>query len=46
LQVSDDNPDGFNANLRRRLTGDNPDLSKDERLKIRQFLESVPDEEQ
>ncbi|KAL4621613.1 hypothetical protein ACB092_06G241600 [Castanea dentata] len=46
VQVFDDNPDSFNANLRKRLTGDDPDLSMDERLKIRQFLESIPDEEQ
>ncbi|KAK4578615.1 hypothetical protein RGQ29_028634 [Quercus rubra] len=46
VQVSDDNPDSFNANLRKRFTGDDPNLSKDERLKIRQFLESIPDEEQ
>lgn len=37
--VSADDPDSENAKLRKRLTGDDPDLTADERLRIRQFLE-------
>ncbi|KAF7820208.1 phosphoglucan phosphatase DSP4, amyloplastic [Senna tora] len=44
LQVLD-NSSSVNASIRKRLIGDDPDLTKDERLKIRQFLESCPDEE-
>ncbi|KAG6734294.1 hypothetical protein I3843_01G256800 [Carya illinoinensis] len=46
VEVLDDNPDGLSAVLRKRLTGDDPDLTKDERLKVRQFLEAFPDDEQ
>lgn len=45
VQISDDNPDGFNAALRKRLTANDPDLTKNERLIIRQFLEACPDDE-
>ncbi|XP_041022046.1 phosphoglucan phosphatase DSP4, amyloplastic-like isoform X2 [Juglans microcarpa x Juglans regia] len=46
LPVLDDNPDSLSAVLRKRLTGDDPDLTKDERLKVGQFLEAFPDDEQ
>ncbi|XP_028780382.1 phosphoglucan phosphatase DSP4, amyloplastic-like [Neltuma alba] len=44
LQVIDDT-DSADAALRERLMGDDPDLTKAERLRIRQFLEALPDEE-
>lgn len=37
--VSVDDPDSDSAQLRERLTGDDPDLTTDERAKILQFLE-------
>lgn len=40
LQVS-----GDNSAIRNRLTGDDPSLSSDERLKIRQFLETYTEED-
>ncbi|MED6108880.1 Phosphoglucan phosphatase DSP4, chloroplastic [Stylosanthes scabra] len=43
LDVLED-PSSVRASLRERLTGDDPDLTKDERLRIREFLESYPDE--
>jgi hypothetical protein len=46
LQVFDDNPNSVSANLRKRVNGDDPDVTKDERLKIIEFLESFPDDEQ
>lgn len=46
LQVLDDNTDSVSAVVRKRLTSDDPDLTKEERLKIRQFLEAFPDGEQ
>ncbi|KAF5466999.1 hypothetical protein F2P56_016875 [Juglans regia] len=46
VEVLDDNPDSLSAVLRKRLTGDDPGLTKDERLKVRQFLEAFPDDEQ
>ncbi|KAI3458898.1 hypothetical protein Pfo_015561 [Paulownia fortunei] len=45
LQVFDDNPSSISAAIRNRLTGDDPDLSTNERLIIRQFLETCPDED-
>ncbi|XP_051120227.1 phosphoglucan phosphatase DSP4, amyloplastic isoform X2 [Andrographis paniculata] len=42
LKVFDDNPSSSSAEIRNRLTGDDPQLSNDERRKIRQFLESYP----
>ena len=39
MQVSADDPDSDSAQLRERLTGDDPDLTTDERAKILQFLE-------
>lgn len=41
----DDAPSGVSAVLRNRLTGDYFDLTKDERNKIRAFLEACPDYE-
>jgi hypothetical protein len=46
LQVVDDDAESLRANLWKRLTSDDPDLTKNERLKIRQFLEALPDYEQ
>ncbi|KAB1218985.1 Phosphoglucan phosphatase DSP4, amyloplastic [Morella rubra] len=46
IQVLDDNTDSVSAVIRKRLTSDDPDLTKEERLKIRQFLEAFPDGEQ
>ncbi|KAL6552762.1 Phosphoglucan phosphatase DSP4, chloroplastic [Orobanche hederae] len=38
VKVFDDNPSSMSAGIRDRLTGDDPDLSTNERLLIRQFL--------
>ncbi|KAF5453386.1 hypothetical protein F2P56_028291 [Juglans regia] len=43
MEVFDDNPE-ISGELRKRLTGDDPDLTKHERLKIRQFLEAFSDD--
>ncbi|MCI29231.1 phosphoglucan phosphatase DSP4 chloroplastic-like, partial [Trifolium medium] len=40
-----DDADGDRASLRDRVTGDDPDLTKDERIKIIEFLEAFPDED-
>lgn len=45
MQVVEDDPNSTNATLRKRLTGDDPDLTTAERLKIRQFLEAHPSDE-
>ncbi|KAK9911552.1 hypothetical protein M0R45_035451 [Rubus argutus] len=45
VQVVEDDPNSTNANIRKRLTGDDPDLTTHERLKIRQFLEAHPSDE-
>ncbi|KAI4346446.1 hypothetical protein L6164_007341 [Bauhinia variegata] len=45
VEVLED-PGSDRASLRKRLTGDDPDLTKDERLRIREFLEDCPDDEQ
>ncbi|KAI8030047.1 Phosphoglucan phosphatase DSP4, amyloplastic [Camellia lanceoleosa] len=45
VQVSDDDPNSITAALRKRFMGDNCNLMKDERLKIREFLEAFPQEE-
>lgn len=45
VQVVNDDASGTRAALRKRLTSDDPSLTKNERLKIRQFLEACPDEE-
>ncbi|KAM7532324.1 hypothetical protein LguiB_035734 [Lonicera macranthoides] len=44
IQVSDDNPDSISAVLWKRLAAADPELTKNERLIIRQFLEACPDE--
>ncbi|WJX13921.1 Phosphoglucan phosphatase DSP4, chloroplastic [Trifolium repens] len=44
IEVIDD-ADGDRASLRDRVTGDDPDLTKDERIKIIEFLEAFPDED-
>lgn len=44
LQVVDDSSESLRGELRKRLTGDDPDLTKVERLKIRQFLEAFSDD--
>ncbi|KAI3470553.1 hypothetical protein Pfo_027216 [Paulownia fortunei] len=45
VKVLDNNPSSDAAAIRNTLTGDNPDLSTDERLIIRQFLEAYPNED-
>ncbi|KAF5959353.1 hypothetical protein HYC85_000562 [Camellia sinensis] len=45
VQVSDDDPNSITAALQKRFMGDNCNLMKDERLKIRKFLEAFPQEE-
>lgn len=42
--VVDDDPSSDRAILRARLTGDDPELTVEEISKIRQFLETCPDE--
>ncbi|XP_057979648.1 phosphoglucan phosphatase DSP4, amyloplastic [Malania oleifera] len=46
VQVFDNDPNGFVATMRRRLTGKDPELTQDERLRIRRCLEACPDEEE
>jgi len=43
-QVLDD-ADSGRASLRERVTGDDPDLTKDERNRIVEFLEALPNED-
>ncbi|XP_039022914.1 phosphoglucan phosphatase DSP4, amyloplastic-like isoform X1 [Hibiscus syriacus] len=45
LHVVDGDPSSGCGEVRKRLTSDDPDLTKEERMKIKQFLESYPDEE-
>ncbi|OMP07014.1 hypothetical protein COLO4_07701 [Corchorus olitorius] len=45
LHVMNNDPSSVNATVRQRLTSEDPDLTKEERLKIRQFLEAYSDEE-
>ncbi|CAL5365469.1 unnamed protein product [Camellia sinensis] len=45
FEVSDDDPNSITAALQKRFMGDNCNLMKDERLKIRKFLEAFPQEE-
>ncbi|KAG8390544.1 hypothetical protein BUALT_Bualt01G0094500 [Buddleja alternifolia] len=45
IKVLDDNPSSTSAAIRNRLTSDDPDLSTNERLIIRQLLEAFPDED-
>jgi protein-tyrosine phosphatase len=44
VQVLDDSSD--NAAVRKRLSVEDPELSEDDRIKIGQFLESCPDEDE
>ncbi|XP_022892567.1 phosphoglucan phosphatase DSP4, amyloplastic-like isoform X3 [Olea europaea var. sylvestris] len=44
VKVFDDNPSSIDAAIRNRLTGDDPDLTTNERSMIRQFLEACPDD--
>lgn len=44
IQVADDDLSSVNATIRKRLTSDDPDLTTDERLKIRQLLDAYSDE--
>ncbi|CAL0321236.1 unnamed protein product [Lupinus luteus] len=41
-----DDPNSVRSSLWDRLTGDDPDLTKDERLRIREFLEASPNDNQ
>ncbi|KAF1860619.1 hypothetical protein Lal_00021664 [Lupinus albus] len=45
IKVLDD-PNSIRSSLWDRLTGDDPDLTKDERLRIREFLEACPNDSQ
>ncbi|KNA21364.1 hypothetical protein SOVF_043820 [Spinacia oleracea] len=45
VEVSADDPDSDRAQVRKRLTGEDPDLTTIERTKIRKFLEEVSDHE-
>lgn len=45
INVLDSSPNSINAAVRRRLTGDDPHLTRNERLIIRQYLEACPDDE-
>ncbi|KAH6760435.1 dual specificity protein phosphatase family protein [Perilla frutescens var. hirtella] len=45
VEVLGDNPSSVSSAIRNRLTGDDPDLSTNERTIIRQFLETYPDED-
>lgn len=45
IKVLADDHGSDSAALRNRLNADDPDLTKDERLQIRRFLEAYPDEE-
>ncbi|KAF8397780.1 hypothetical protein HHK36_016702 [Tetracentron sinense] len=44
VQVFNDDPNSISAELQKRLTRDDFDLSKDERLTIRRFLEAYPED--
>ncbi|GAV64721.1 DSPc domain-containing protein [Cephalotus follicularis] len=43
VEVLGDDSSGVRADMRRRLIGDDPELTREERLKIRQFLEAYLD---
>ncbi|EOY18911.1 Dual specificity protein phosphatase family protein isoform 5 [Theobroma cacao] len=45
LHVVNNDPSSVNGAVRKRLSSEDPDLRKEERLKIRQFLEAYPEEE-
>ncbi|GAA0165753.1 protein phosphatase [Lithospermum erythrorhizon] len=44
IKVYDNKPNSINAAVRRRMAGDDPDLTKNERIIIRQFLDAFPEE--
>ncbi|KAK8357726.1 hypothetical protein V6Z11_A05G441000 [Gossypium hirsutum] len=44
LHVVNGDPNSANGEVRKRLTSDDPDLTKEERIKIRRFLESLAEE--
>ncbi|KAF3434119.1 hypothetical protein FNV43_RR25222 [Rhamnella rubrinervis] len=46
VQVVDDDSSSVDATLRKRLTSDDPDLTTEERLKVRQFLEAYSDSDE
>lgn len=46
VQVINRDPNSENAELRKRLTGDDPYLTKEDRAKIRVFLEACPEDEE
>ncbi|XP_021890581.1 phosphoglucan phosphatase DSP4, amyloplastic isoform X1 [Carica papaya] len=46
IQVVDDDPSNVAATLREQLTSEDPDLTTDERAKIRQFLETCPEDDE
>ncbi|XP_008232065.1 PREDICTED: phosphoglucan phosphatase DSP4, amyloplastic [Prunus mume] len=45
VQVVEDDPNSTSAAIRKRLTGDDPSLTTEERREIRQFLETCPGDE-
>ncbi|CAK7325349.1 unnamed protein product [Dovyalis caffra] len=45
VQVLDDDTDSVNAALRKTLTSDDPDLTREQRQKIRMILETFPEDE-
>ncbi|CDO99830.1 unnamed protein product [Coffea canephora] len=45
IRVADSNPNSISSRIRKRLSGEDPNLTKNERTIIRQFLEACPDEE-
>lgn len=45
IKVIDNMPNNLNAAVRRRMAGEDPDLTKNERLIITQFLDELPDED-
>ncbi|GAB2276837.1 Phosphoglucan phosphatase DSP4, chloroplastic [Dionaea muscipula] len=45
VQVVADDPDNNDAKLRSRLTGEDPELTMNEQLRIRRFLDQLPDDE-
>ncbi|XP_050210145.1 phosphoglucan phosphatase DSP4, amyloplastic [Mercurialis annua] len=44
VQVLSDDTDSISTAIRTRLTGEDPNLTSDERLKIREFLETSPED--
>ncbi|CAN6567910.1 unnamed protein product [Malus baccata var. baccata] len=45
VHVVEEDPNTASAAIQKRMTGDDPQLTTEERLKIRQFLESCPSDE-